>query len=393
MKPFILYSKVSHVTGKALCEALGWDGGMKMSKIEDYTHLIRWGTTLNSDLDTTMRLKHRPVYNKAKTINNMVNRQHMLALISGAVGSRCIGQHPHVQNQIVDPGNWVLRHRFGRWGKDIILPEKLDCTNINTAALDGYFMMRRWPADYEVRIHIMNDTSISFQVKGQKDKNGDPFFTLDPQPGFKIRNDRNGWHLYPLSNELARQLGIDKSSIRTTAKQVLGTTGLSFGCVDFMVRVPAGPWREFDFRCIEVNTAPGLANSTLEAYVEGFKSLVNTTPMVGDEDEFPSDPYGDQFDEEDEDEDDMEDWDGPTSVQERASAPQPLPPAPRAQSRVLSEQTVHEQLQAYSREMNARQLSFIPAPAPVRRPSAIWDWAAGGLGTSNGNDSDTGNNR
>lgn len=334
MRPFILYSKMSHVTGQALCDALGWEGGTKLSKLDDITHLIRWGTTLNADLDAAMKAKHRPVYNRAVNINAMVNRHHMMQSITSIIGNRCIGFHAAIPPTITQPEEWVLRHRFGRWGKDIVLPETVQ-GRFNPGAWDGYFMTRRWLADFEVRVHVMNDSSIFFQIKGRRGPDNEPVIEIDPNNinKFIIRNDRNGWHLWPLSNEDAKALGINKDAIRKLSKSLTTACGLSFGCVDFLVRVPKGPWATFDYRCIEINTAPGLANSTLDAYVQGFKSLVNTVPISGDEEPDFDGPEDEDADAEEWDDNLMEDAQQIDFAPDARVEPHPLPPAPRVQER------------------------------------------------------------
>lgn len=284
MNPFILYSKVSSVTGRALCEALGWDGGTKLVSPKEYTHLIRWGSTLFSDLDRAMINKDRPVYNSAQSILRMVNRHHMFQELA-FLGELTVGWHPNVV-ETVDRNQWLIRHRFGRWGKDILLPESFG--PLNQARLDGCFLVKRWLADFEVRVHIINEKSVSFQIKAQKDLNGEPIYETNPRASqdFVIRNEDNGWHLFPLSDNQAEALGIRKADIRHTAKRVMNQVELAFGCVDFLVRVPNGPFKQFKYKCLEVNTAPGLANSTLEAYVTGFKELVeNKTQTQDDEPE------------------------------------------------------------------------------------------------------------
>lgn len=275
-KPFILYSKMAHVTGKRIRDALGIDGGRKLSSVGDYTHLIRWGASYAPDLDAALENSGRHVLNPAERIKRVVNRHHMFNEISRRTnrtlnytgGMRWVGH---------DGSTAVARHRFSKWGRDIVDQPDLTEINPDDPKWDGYFLVERWLADYEVRVHIVNGVSASFQIKVKKDDNDDPLFRLEPESAdFTVRNDKNGWYLFPLSASRADQLGINKTPIRDAAKMMMSGLGLDFGCVDFLVRVPNGHHADsFQWKFLEVNTAPGLDGTTLDRYVDHLGSATN----------------------------------------------------------------------------------------------------------------------
>ena len=283
MKPYLMYSRVSSVTGKALCEALDWDGGTKAPP-KGCLNLVRWGNSYAPDIDVSISALGGRVYNTARGVESVVNRRNMLLLVRDST--------PHSlrvtrnSQEFSREDSWIGRHFFGRWGRDII------DTTVPGFRLptDGYFLVERWPADFEVRVHLMTSPSVvslAMQIKLRKDDQGDPVYALSPDSNgaigqLTIRNEDNGWHLYPLSSSQALALGIDKNSIRDTARQCLRGFGLAFGCVDFLVRVPGSPLNGSTpgpvFRVLELNTAPGLRGSTLDAYVNGFRNLINQQP-------------------------------------------------------------------------------------------------------------------
>lgn len=287
VNPFILYSKTSHVTGGRLEEALGIDGGRHLRRPGDYTHLLRWGATMVPDLDAAFREQGKEVFNPAECLTNIVNRHHMLRHFKNYSGTKALAVSRDLSWNSMSgrpSGGLIARHRFGKWGRDIIHYDDVSEEDTSKPKWDGYFFVEKWLADFEVRVHIVNGVSARFQIKVKKDRNGNPRFRLEDESAeFVIRNDRNGWHLYPLSSSRAAELGIIKDPIRKMAKGVMSSLGLHYGCVDFQVRVPNGHHGDtFDYRLLEVNSAPGLENSTLDRYVEHLEQAIKkTAPDTG----------------------------------------------------------------------------------------------------------------
>ena len=104
---------------------------------------------------------------------------------------------------------------------------------------------------HEYRVHVFQKTVIDITQK--KKRKG------FENPDTKIRNHKNGW-VYCRENIFIPE-GIEDIAIK--AIQVLG---LDFGAVDII-------WNEKQNQCyvLEVNTAPGLVETTLHKYVKQFK--------------------------------------------------------------------------------------------------------------------------
>lgn len=252
MSTYLIYTKPTRITGVKLADALGADRGTAPKA--SYDRLIRWGASHMAHFDHEVNT----VLNRASFVRNMANRYNMLSLFE----QHNIPGLKYAHNITpFQPGKFILRKRFGRWGNDIICMtgEEIDSLPDHQRIdyLDqGYFIVERWLADFEVRVHIVNGASVCMQIKRQKDVK-----VNEPMPKWYIRNRQHGWHLYHLHDDEAERLGIDKQVLRYRAKHVINTAQLDFGVVDFLIRAD-------DCRVLEVNTAPGLEDHTLNRYVE-----------------------------------------------------------------------------------------------------------------------------
>ena len=103
---------------------------------------------------------------------------------------------------------------------------------------------------HEYRVHIFNGEIIDVTQKKKK-KGADNLDT-------KIRNHKNGW-VY------CREDIFIPDDLYKQAHLVMASIGLKFGAVDLI-------WNEKENKCyaLEVNTAPGLFETTLNKYVEVF---------------------------------------------------------------------------------------------------------------------------
>jgi len=276
MRAFIKYSKPSCVSGRALRTALEIDGGIHFPKdVSKYDTLIRWGSSGDSYMDE----EFQRVINTAKNVVQSANRQHMFQRLARHIPGGQLLWHSRVPYSHDNSTLTMLRHRFGRYGKDIELlgrsDERWDEIRANYET-NGMFSVQFWPADYEVRVHIVDGNSVSMQVKARRNADGTPTHELIEANKLTIRNDANGWGLWPLSNSLAALLGIHKPSIREQAKQVIRLFNLQFGVVDFLVRTPAGKYNnlQHETKILEINTAPGVDGQTLERYISSIRTLL-----------------------------------------------------------------------------------------------------------------------
>lgn len=116
---------------------------------------------------------------------------------------------------------------------------------------------RFWKCDREIRVHVIGDEVVDFTQKRRvRDFEG------DARSRYWIRTYGNGW-VY--TREGVRLRDSDKA-IAIKAVRVLG---LDFGAVDMRLRDGAN-----GAAVLEVNSAPGLAGSTLDAYERGFRKLL-----------------------------------------------------------------------------------------------------------------------
>lgn len=112
----------------------------------------------------------------------------------------------------------------------------------------------------EYRVHVFDGDVILYQKKSRKLDDDGNVITADGEDAL-VRNLASNW-IYR-TGHLERLERIEALAI-----QAVNALGLDFGAVDI---IKDGDGNVF---VLEVNTAPGLGNeSTLEAYVEAFKSL------------------------------------------------------------------------------------------------------------------------
>ena len=150
-----------------------------------------------------------------------------------------------------ETANWttiVERHVLnGNSGEGIVICE--DGAELGDAPLYTKYI----PKINEYRIHIFNGEVIDTQRKARvKD-------VADEDVNWKVRNMDNGFIF-------ARNEGHDMPQcVREEAVKAVKALGLHFGAVDVIYNE-----RDAKAYVLEVNTAPGLAGTTLEKYVEAF---------------------------------------------------------------------------------------------------------------------------
>jgi hypothetical protein len=278
---FLLYSKFTSPTGRLLKESLGIEGGTKPPKTLPQL-LLRWGCSAYGDVDDEIIAKSGLVYNQAERLCRVSNRQYMFQDMARGICEGMLAHHSGIAPVATTSGVTLLRHRFSKWGSDIIATtnhdDKFWDQNFTLPKWGGYFAVEYWPGDYEVRCHIVEGRSVLFQYKALREGAEPP-----KDPLVVVRNSKNGWGLYPLNNEKARELGIRKSPLREKAKQVLELFKLQYGVVDFLVRSGG------EYRVLEVNTAPGLEEASVAKWSAALKSIIEET-VVEEEARDPEPP-------------------------------------------------------------------------------------------------------
>ena len=286
---FVLYSRTSCVTGKAIAQGLEADCGRTLPKRGDYTNLVRWGSSEAPWLDQEFATSSGRLFNTAFHIGYCANRQHMMHWLRSIVaGEHRLAAAFSVDNlsggSPTDRRMFVVRERFSRCGNDILW-----CRDTDDAPQNGnHFAVEFWPAHYEVRFHIIDGLSAACQIKV---KDGS-YWPEEGEYEPVIRNLNNGWQLLPLSGPLATSLNINKEALRRVAKSVLqhaygcntvtGRGAKYFGAVDFLVR------NNGHYKVLEVNSGPGLAGTTLAAYIRHFKTRINNDEISEGADGEPS---------------------------------------------------------------------------------------------------------
>lgn len=112
------------------------------------------------------------------------------------------------------------------------------------------------PKKHEYRIHVFRDKAFFVQRKARKND------VPDEDVNWKVRNLKGGFIYANQDVDVAEEA---KQQAIITIK----TLGLDFGAVDIIYNE-----RSDKYYVLEVNTACGLAGSTLEKYVEVFKEFV-----------------------------------------------------------------------------------------------------------------------
>lgn len=110
----------------------------------------------------------------------------------------------------------------------------------------------------EIRVHVFNGSVIDFAQK--KRMSPERLAEEDINLSGDIRSHSNGW-------VFAREGITIPESARIAAIDAVSKLGLDFGAVDIALSLAAP-------KIFEVNTAPGVAETTLNRYVEAIKNLL-----------------------------------------------------------------------------------------------------------------------
>lgn len=147
-----------------------------------------------------------------------------------------------VAQQWKQQGHTVVSRKYvaSYGGKGIVLDV------VNAPLYTKYMESRK-----EFRVHIFDGEIILVQRKHDKTGNNS-----------KIRNLENGFIFR------SKQITIPPS-ILETCKKVINATGLNFGAIDILYTSKDKQW------VLEVNSAPGLKDDTLEKYTEAILKKVN----------------------------------------------------------------------------------------------------------------------
>ena len=151
------------------------------------------------------------------------------------------------------------RQKLGSSGRDIV-----KSTDIQERLEDfqkSQFWVKYIPKKEEYRVHFVNGKIIDCQQKllKKQDMEGNPIDTSNTD--FTIRNLANGFIFARSDVKLPE-------CVQKQAEQLINITSLDFGAIDIIYN------KKQDMAYIlEVNTAPGLVNSTVESYSKAFMEV------------------------------------------------------------------------------------------------------------------------
>jgi hypothetical protein len=292
---YLWYSGATDVTGKKLAEALGMKHGDKKPATKDVCMAIGWGVKTKE----AVSLVGIPTLNHPDNIARNRNKSASLKLMLDAG----VNVAPFIDA--------ARAHLIGTKGVTVVLPV-IGRTNFHQggkgfwncptpthikAAVDegaGYFQNLIEIKD-EFRLHTFGDKVI-YAVKKTKrstEEMEEAFIKheMDQQESLAAKNGnvmdkttmevmlrrqakkfaQDGANMLIRSNRLGwkfiRVKSIDKA-LEEQAVKALKAIGLDFGAVDCCIDADGKPW------VIEVNSGPGLEESTFDAWVEAFRASI-----------------------------------------------------------------------------------------------------------------------
>lgn len=246
----IIPYKMASGSAKALAEALDAKRVRQEGPVINLrgTFLINWGCS-----SITREFRNGELLNKPEQVSLAINKLNALtAMEEGDVDV------PEFTVEREEAETWfgkqrkvVCRTKLSSFGGDGIViaenPEQM---------VDAPLYVRYMPKEQEYRVHVFRGNVFFAQRKARK------LDVPDDQVNWQVRNLAGGF-IYANQN-------VDiPEGVRSNSVAAIASLGLDFGAVDVLVTASGKPF------VLEVNTACGLAGTTLEKYVEVFKGLNN----------------------------------------------------------------------------------------------------------------------
>ena len=238
--------KMSSHSGKALANGLGVLRLRKTGSFQPHHGdiIINWGNSVSPSWENGRGI----IINSFDRVAFACNKWNTFKeLARNNVPIPDFTQLPAVAQQWVDEEHRVYGRQIltGHSGAGIVIFNKGD--TISSCPL----YTKNTKAKYEYRVHVMNGQVLDVQQKKKRE-------------GFEggavgIRNHVNGW-------VFCRENIVVPECVTEVSLKAVQALGLHFGAVDV-------GWNERENRAYvyEVNTAPGITNTTLAVYIAGFK--------------------------------------------------------------------------------------------------------------------------
>lgn len=223
--------------------------------------IINWG---KSDLSTIPGiLGARTILNHPEAVARAVNKLTTLTTIGNTFGVEFTTDRDEATQWLNEDEVVFARTTLsGYGGRGIVVARTFDDL-VPAPLYTKYFNGR-----YEFRVHVAGDvTDASTYNTLLIQRKGLPTGTTSASDGL-IRNLDNGY-TFVITNPIPDDIsGAMIERMAAVCKLAVHRLGLHFGAVDVRMK------RNGEFRILEVNSAPGLSGTTLEAYTNYFRTIL-----------------------------------------------------------------------------------------------------------------------
>ena len=216
--------------------------------------IVNWGATSEN---FPPELNVCRVLNRPEAVTNAVNKARAFEIFRDAgVSTPEFTTDLAVARRWVEDGHMVfartmLRAHSGR-GIHVMDPDFPDTWNVNAPLFTKYVKKKN-----EFRIHVANGQVLDSQRKGVSQE-----FRAQNDVNFLIQNLANGFVYVRNDGRPIPQCVYD------VAIASINALGLDFGAADVIYNQ-----RQDQAYVLEVNTAPGISNSTVESYANFLRTL------------------------------------------------------------------------------------------------------------------------
>lgn len=211
--------------------------------------VINWGSS-----NLPAELTKCRVINTPEAVSKASNKLSFFKAMVGIASAPAFVTERAEALKMLQEGKVVVARTIlnGNSGVGIVLVER------QADLVDAPLYTEYVPKKQEYRVHVFNGEVIDVQRKARKKE------VADEQVNWKIRNMANG---FIFARDEA--LGDVPADVLEQAKLAVIGLGLDFGAADVIFND-----KQQKAFVLEVNSAPGLAGTTLDNYVKAFKEVV-----------------------------------------------------------------------------------------------------------------------